>query len=329
MPLIYAMALIQAAAPSTAPKAPALGDREVGFAGFNLHPLKASVLYGDGPLFAVLVADSGPTDRNWSNPMLPKGQAGKDFALWLQTQGIGSLRFDKRFIGSKDSKLDISLDAQLGDIRAALKAARSLPEAKGKKLLLIGHSEGALLGMMAASDADALLLIGLPAQSMAKTIQAQLELQLPPETAVANLAYLEGAFEAIRKGKPTPEGSPEVFPNLVGLAKNLMRPESLDFVKATLDLDPWALAARISVPCAIAWGDRDVQTWKPERIPDTFKGTIIELPEANHLLRKETRPRVELNGANAGSGYGEATPMADLSGIAAWLKQLQGAGAGS
>lgn len=311
-------ALVQGPAP--APPAP---EREIGFAGFNLVPLKASVLAGEGAYFAVMVAGSGPTDRNWSNPMLPKGQTGRDFALWLQRQGIGSLRFDKRFIGSKDPKLDISLDAQLGDIRAALKAARSLPEAKGRKLLLVGHSEGALLGMMAASEVDAALLIGLPAQSMARTIKAQLERQLPAETAAANLAYLDAVFEAIRKGQPTPEGGPQVYPNLVGLGKNLMRPESLDFVKATLDLDPWALAARLAVPCAVAWGDRDVQTWKPERVPESFKGAVLTLPDTNHVLRRETRPRAELNGATAMSGYGADTPMADLAPLAAWLKQLR------
>lgn len=315
-------ALIQTAPVVPVPQAPAV-DREIGIAGFNLQPLKASVLAADGPLFAVMVAGSGPTDRNWSNPMLPKSHAGKDFALWLQKRGIGSLRFDKRFIGSKDPKLDISLDAQLGDIRAAIKAARSLPEAKGKKLLLIGHSEGSLLGMMVASDADALLLIGLPAQSMAKTILAQLKLQLPPDMEAPNLAYIESTFEAIRQGKPTPEGTTGVLPQIVGLAKMFMRPESQDFVRSTLDLDPWVLAARITVPCAVAWGDRDVQTWKPERIPDTFKGTVIELPEANHLLRKETRPRAELSGANAGTAYGEDTPMADLGALEAWLKKVR------
>jgi hypothetical protein len=317
--LVPALVLMAPVAPS--PSAPGQ-DRDIGFAGFNLTPLKGSVLPAEGPLFAVLVAGSGPTDRNWSNPMLPKGQAGKDFALWLQGQGVASLRFDKRFIGSQNPKLDISLDAQLGDIRAALKAARSLPEAKGKKLLLIGHSEGALLGMMAASDTDALLLIGLPAQSMGQTILAQLRLQLPPLTAAANLGYMEKAFEAIRKGRPAPEGSPEVYPQIVTLAKNLMRTESLDFVRSTLDLDPWTLAARISVPCALAWGDRDVQTWKPERVPNTFKGAIIDLPETNHLLRKESRSRAELNGSNAGSGYGGDTPMADLGALAAWLKGI-------
>ena len=325
MPLLFALAslpaLIQTPPPVPPLQVPA-PDRELGFAGFNLQPLKASVLSGEGPLFAVMVAGSGPTDRNWSNPMLPKGQAGKDLALWLRQQGIGSLRFDKRFIGSKDPKLDISLDAQLGDLRAALKAAKSLPEAKGRKLLLVGHSEGALLGLMVASEADALLLIGLPGQSLARTIQAQLKLQLPPGTEKANLAFMEAGFEAIRKGRPAPEGGPEVFPNMVALAKSLMRPESLDFVKATLDLDPWVLAGRVSVPCAAVWGDRDVQTPKPERVPEAFKGEVIQLSETNHLLRRETRSLDELNGATAVTAYGGETPMADLSPLATWLKRI-------
>ena len=282
--------------------------------------------------FAVLVAGSGPTDRNWSNPLirdpgtgkLLPSHGGRDFAQWLAQQGIGSLRWDKRFIGSRDPKLDISLDAQTGDIRAALAFARQRPEAKGKKLLLIGHSEGSLLSLLVAQDCDALLLLSMPPQSMAKTILEQLKLQLPSDKAAANLAYLESVFQAIRAQKPAPEAGPEVFPALVAnLVRPLMRPESLGFVRDTLDLDPWALAARVPVPCAVLWGDRDMQTWKPAALPETFPGTVLEIPEANHILKRETRPRTGLSGANAGSAYGDDTPMADLAPLAAWLKGLK------
>ncbi len=332
-PFILARGAMPAAPePPVVPTRSAL-DRDVAFPGFNGFPLKGSVRAAQGhPYFAVLVAGSGPTDRDWSNPLIRDPQTGKvlpshggrDFAAWLAQQGIGSLRWDKRFIGSKDPKLDISLDAQSGDIRAALVFARTLPEAKGKKVLLVGHSEGSLLSLLVAKEADALLLLAMMPQSMAKTIVAQLKLQLPPERASANLAYMESVFQAIRSNKPTPEGGPEIFPALVtNLAKPLMRPESLSFVRDTLDLDPWLLAARVPVPCAAAWGDRDVQTWKPEVLPGAFPGTVIEIPEANHLFKRETRPRAGLNGANAGSAYGDDTPMADLTPLATWLKTLK------
>ncbi len=312
-------------------KSPA--GRELRFPGFNAFPLNGTVRPAQGHgYFAVLVAGSGPTDRDWSNPLirdpgtgkLLPSHGGRDFAQWLATQGIGSLRWDKRFIGSRDAQLDISLDAQAGDIRAALACARHLPEAKGRKLLLIGHSEGSLLSLLVAKDADALLLLALPPQSMAKTIVEQLKLQLSPDRAPANLAYMESVFQAIRTNQPTPEGGPEIFPSLVAnLAKPLMRPESLGFVRDTLDLDPMAMISRVPVPCAVAWGDRDVQTWKPAALPGAFPGTVIEIPEANHLFKRETRPRAGLNGANAGSAYGDDTPLADLAPLAAWVKGLK------
>jgi hypothetical protein len=299
-------------------------DRDLTFPGFNGHPLKASVRAASGhPYFAVMVAGSGPTDRNWTNPLMPASYAGRDFAGWLARQGVGSLRYDKRFIGSKDPALDISLDAQVGDIKAAIAAARALPEAKGRKLLLVGHSEGALLSLLCWDQADALLLLEPPAQSMAKTIQAQLALQLPVDTAKANLDFMESVFAAIRAGQPTPAAGKDVYPALARLARSLMAKESLGFVKATLDLDPLALASRMAVPGCLVWGAKDVQTWKPESLPPGLKVPVVEIPDANHLLKREPRPRAGLNGANAGSAYGDDTPMADLAPLGDWLKSLR------
>jgi len=313
--------------PATPVPAP---DRQITFPGFNAFPLKGSVKAGGGhPYFAVMVAGSGPTDRDWSNPLIPTpSHGGRDFAAWLQGQGIGSLRYDKRFIGSKDSKLDISLDAQVGDLKAAMQAARALPEARGKKLLLVGHSEGALLSLLAAGEADAALLLAMPGLSMGRVILAQVKAQLdaagaPPEVAKANLDYLTAAEASIRQDKALPDASAQVAPGVLRLARILAQAESRSFVRDTLDLDPWALAQRLPVPCAVVWGDRDVQTWKPDAVPPGFKGTVIELPEANHLLKRETRPRTTLDGASALAAYGDNTPLADLAPMAQWLKALK------
>jgi hypothetical protein len=305
-------------------------ERELGFPGFNAFRLKGSVKAGGAhPYFAVMVAGSGPTDRDWSNPLIPvPSHGGRDLALWLQGQGLGSLRFDKRFIGSRDPKLDISLDAQVGDIKAALRAARVLPEAKGKKLLLVGHSEGALLSLLAAGEADAALLLAMPGQSMGKLILAQVKGQLdaagaPPDVAARNLAYLEAALGAIRTNQDLSQDASGVAPGIVTLASGLARPESRGFVRDLMDLDPWGTAQRLSIPCAVVWGDRDVQTWKPEVLPPGFKGAVIQIPEANHLFKRETRERTGLSGLAAATTYGDGTPLADLSALAAWLKALK------
>jgi len=304
-------------------------DREIGFPGFNAFPLKGSVKAGKAhPYFAVMVAGSGPTDRDWSNPLIPMAShGGRDLAAWLQGQGIGSLRYDKRFIGSKDPKLDISLDAQVGDIKAAMRAARALPEARGKKLLLVGHSEGALLSLLAAGEAEASLLLAMPGIAMGRLIVAQVKGQLdaagaPADFSAQNLAYLEAALVAIRKDQELTKDATGIAPGIVNLAQGLGRPESRGFVRDLLDLDPWGTAQRLPIPCAVVWGDRDVQTWKPDVLPADFKGTVIQIPEANHLFKRETRAKAELSGANAMTTYGDSAPLADLSPLAVWLKAL-------
>ena len=306
-------------------------DRDLVLPAFQGMVLKASVRAASGhPYFAVLVADSGPTDRNWSSPLLKdprtgthlSSHAGRDFSQWLQGQGLGSLRYDKRFVGSQDPRLDISLGAQVGDLRAMLKAARVLPEAQGRRILLVGHGEGALLALLAAKDADAVLLIGMAGQSMAKTITEQLRQRLPREGIKPDLAYLDRVFQAIREGTSVPIANKEVHPALGSLARSLMAPESLGFIKATLDLDPWMLASRQPIPCAMAWGDRDMQNPKPEKIPPSYLGRVIDLPGANHLLKQEYRSRSSLLGPEALLAYGDDTPLADLSPLGLWLKSF-------
>jgi hypothetical protein len=58
-------------------------------------------------------------------------------------------------------------------------------------------------------------------------------------------------------------------------------------------------------------------------MPADFKGTVIQIPEANHLLKRETRSKAGLSGLAAATTYSDSTPLADLSLLAAWLKGLE------
>jgi hypothetical protein len=324
MPLRFTMPQVPPPPPALHQDAPAAQERSLAFPGFNAFPLKGSVLPGGThPYFAVLVSGTGPMDRDWSSPQLPKGRPGRDFALWLQSQGIGSLRYDKRYIGSRDPRLDVSLDAQAGDVAAALLVARALPEARGRRILLVGQGEGALVALVAARKADAALFLGMPGQAMAVLLANQVRAQLPADRQRDHLAYLDSVLQAIRWDRPLPAASAAISPGLVRLARNLMAAETLPFVKATLDLDPWAMASRLATPVACAWGDRDIQSPRPVQVPATFHGTILDLPEANHFLRRETRPAPGLDLQSARSAYGDGAPLADLAPLARWLQRLK------
>ena len=145
----------------------------------------------------------------------------------------------------------------------------------------------------------------------------------PAGVATQNLTYLASALEALRKDQALPEVAADVAPGIATLVRGLARPESRGFVRDLLDLDPWGSAQRLPIPCAMVWGDRDVQTWKPDPLPADFKGTVIQIPQANHLLKRETRERAALAGTAAMTAYGDGTPMADLAPVALWLAALK------
>lgn len=299
-------------------------DRDIQIQGFNGVKLGASIKMPENPSpwFAVLVQDAGLTDRNGRSPAAPRAQTGLAVAELLKSIGIGSLRYDKRLIGAKDPKLDTSLDAQLGDLSAAISAARSLPETKNKNILLVGHGEGALLSLLVSSQAEALLMLAPPSGSMAKTIRSHAEAQLPATIKSANLAYLDSVFRAIREGMPVPQATVGIHAAISQMSRSLMAPETLGFVKSTLDIDPWAVASRLSVPNAAVWGGKDIVTSKPPGIEGFYKGASIDLPNANHHFRQEPRPKDSLDGTSAASAYSDDAPLADLSAVAAWVKSL-------
>jgi hypothetical protein len=50
---------------------------------------------------------------------------------------------------------------------------------------------------------------------------------------------------------------------------------------------------------------------------------VIQIPQANHLFKRETREKSSLSGIAAMTTYGDDTPLADLSLVALWLVALK------
>lgn len=129
---------------------------------------------------AVLIAGSGPTDRDGNNPMM-KNNALKMLATALYHHGIASLRYDKRGIaasqpaGTDESKLRFNQY-----IEDAVGWSRLLKQNKKfNKILIIGHSEGSLIGMVAAQQpwVDKFISLAGAGQPADRLIRKQLSTQ--------------------------------------------------------------------------------------------------------------------------------------------------------
>jgi len=111
---------------------------------------------------ALLIAGSGPTDRNGNNPA-GHNDSLKRLAQGLARQGVASLRYDKRGVGASlaaaPNERDLSVDAYVSDALAW--SARLKGDPRFSELILVGHSEGALIASLAAPKSGAAALISI------------------------------------------------------------------------------------------------------------------------------------------------------------------------
>src|SRR6478609_6255088 len=128
-------------------------DVDILGSGYTL-PATLTLPAGDGAApCVVFFAGSGPTDRDWTSPLLPgTNGSGAQLALALQEQGVGSIRFDKVGSGVNMPKSMAPADLKMLDV---LSLAHYVDEAEAAfdeladrdgtdKVFLLGHSEGSI-----------------------------------------------------------------------------------------------------------------------------------------------------------------------------------------
>src|SRR5690606_11236335 len=112
----------------------------------------------------LIIAGSGPTDRDGNSPLLPgQNNSLRLLAEGLAQRGIATLRYDKRGIAeSANAELreaDLRFNTYVDDAAALL--SRLHDDARFSRVSVVGHSEGALIAVMAAQKAavDAIVSI--------------------------------------------------------------------------------------------------------------------------------------------------------------------------
>ena len=136
---------------------------------------------GEGPFpLMVIIAGSGPTDRDGNSVALPgKNNSLKMLAESLAAEGVASIRYDKRGVGKNASLAGKEEDLRFGhyidDAAAWVQFAKT--DERFSKVGIIGHSEGSLIGMVAAekTDADAFISIAGAGRPIDQILLEQLE----------------------------------------------------------------------------------------------------------------------------------------------------------
>src|SRR5262249_32653231 len=110
---------------------------------------------------ALILAGSGPTDRNGNSALICGGAPVinklADFAQALAGDGVASVRYRKLGSGQTGLPSSVNLDAIgfdlfVNEARAAYDYLRSRPEVDPNRVFVLGHSEGGLIALVLATE---------------------------------------------------------------------------------------------------------------------------------------------------------------------------------
>ena len=104
------------------------------------------------PNLAIIIAGSGPTNRNGNQNFL-KNNSLKKLAEGLTENGIATFRYDKRIVKQiRNNNVDkeMMFDDFVEDASDVLNYFKAID--RYNKIYIIGHSQGSLVGMLAAKD---------------------------------------------------------------------------------------------------------------------------------------------------------------------------------
>ena len=271
----------------------------------------------------LIIAGSGPTDRDGNSPML-KGanNSYKLLAEGLAAHGIASVRYDKRGIGETGKAMmlaaekaktmlreeDLSFETFIDD--AVGWSKKLLADRRFSSLIILGHSEGSLVGMVAAQriGAHAYVSIAGAGRPLPQIILEQVKSQMPADL----LKPTEDILEQLAAGKRV-----ESVPSALNV---IFRPSAQPYLISWLRYDPAKEISKLHIPVLIVQGTTDIQVslQDAKALAGANSGaTLLVIEGMNHVLKT-----VPNDPAKQTSSYSDPTlPVAPdlISGISSFV----------
>ncbi len=224
----------------------------------------------------LIISGSGPTDRDGNNPMM-KNNSLKKLAIELSKNNIASLRYDKRGIAESKSagknEEDFRFDDLVNDAKEWIKLLKL--DDRFSKFIIIGHSEGSLIGMLAGTNIDKFISIAGAGQSADKILKEQLSFQ-PKE--VQDLSF--PVIDSLKNGK--------TVDNVPSIISSLFRPTVQPYIISWFKYDPQNEIKKLSIPSLILQGTNDVQVSVEDakRLSSANpKAELVLIKNMNHIFR--------------------------------------------
>lgn len=240
------------------------------------------------PNIVLIIAGSGPTDRDGNSTGGLQTNMYKMLSDSLKKSGIASLRYDKRGVG--DSKLEDMNESKMifqDFINDAILFIKKLRKSNQfSKIIIAGHSEGSLIGMIAAREAiaDAYISIAGTGECIDKTISRQIKDNAPQYAPLA-----DSILSNLKNGKMYKLDDTS---KLTSVFRESVQPYLISWIQ----FDPIKELSLLHIPIMILQGSYDLQVSivdaeKLRAVQPQAKYYIIE--GMNHILKTTSNDKNE------------------------------------
>jgi uncharacterized protein len=295
-----------------------------------------------GPFPAVvLVAGSGPTDRDWCSPLLPgTNGSGRLFAEAFGDAGMAWLRYDKRASGPDAAESarvlfgKFSMRSHLEELVAAVGFLARHDCIDVARIAGLGNSEGTLHVLHYATSRQNVPFAGIvlcapPGRSVGEVLLSQLALQAAQVPGGAELMpEVEAAAARYEAGQPM-NPDPRLPDSVKMVLASFEAPANLPLARELWAEDAADLLPEVAIPTLVLIGRKDLQ------IDATLDGGPLEQAatgknnvtfaypaNANHVFKEDTRTPAEVAAA-PGDAYNQDGTHLDpeaLETILGWLR---------
>lgn len=202
---------------------------------------------------AIIIAGSGPTDRDCNQPSM-KSNSYKMLSDALFYNNVATLCYDKRGIAKskvEQKEEDLRFDTYVDDVKAWINQLSG--DKRFSDIILIGHSEGSLLGMIAAQNNPNVakyISIAGAGMSAPDILKEQLgkQLQGQPE-AIKNMVF--SYIDKLEHG--------ETIPDVPVYLNALFRPSVQPYMISWFKYNPQTEISKLTIPALLLQGTTDIQ----------------------------------------------------------------------
>ncbi|MEB3005038.1 alpha/beta hydrolase [Capnocytophaga sp. G2] len=231
---------------------------------------------------AILIAGSGPTDRDGNQSQL-KNNSLKYLAEGLAEKGIDVFRYDKRIIAQMSKGVvqeeKLTFEDEVNDAFLVVNHFKK----KYKKITLIGHSEGALIGILVAQKAPIYKFVSLSGagNSSATLIEEQIEKNAPQLKEES-----QKILNQLKKG--------ELVENVSSYLAPIFRKSVQPYLISWFKYEPTKEIAKLRIPILITQGTYDLQVESKEAKllkEAQSRAQLLLIEGMNHVLKEVKTPQ--------------------------------------